>query len=112
MEIFESNDGKSMNRTVHFENPARRETVGCSRLPRKRSGFTTHGSLERVRGEASPFLYRRAFSAVPAGLVQVRPSLPNVDTSGYFHDVPPGRARTEQHPFRGSPSRAFTLIEL
>ena len=35
------------------------------------------------------------FSAVPSGLVPSRPSSPNVETLGYSHGVPPGRAENE-----------------
>ena len=93
-----------MKRDAHIENRARRETVVSAR-------FAPPASLESHRGGASQFLSRRAFSAVPSGLVHAR-SLPNVETLGYCHDVPPGHARAERLSFRGSRACAFTLIEL
>src|ERR1043165_277964 len=45
----------------------------------------------------SQLLYRRGFSAVPSGLIHSRPSLPNVETLGYFHYVPPGHVKVEVH---------------
>ena len=63
----------------------------------------------RLAGKASHLWDRGKRAAVPAGLMQRRTCVPNVETLGYCRQVPPGQVRKGCFGWMGNPKAGATL---